>query len=301
VEAALVLVRLLAFATGAVLFGVPLFMLYGLPKDATAPLRLKALLAVSGLITAAAAGAALVVQTGQMAGDPAAGLDPATLREVLGGAFGISILLRTAAGAGALALVLAVKAGRRLWTPVAALGALALGALAWSGHGAADEGTAGLVHAGADVVHLLAAGVWLGALLGFCLLLAGRPREAGPIATLHGALAGFARVGSAAVAMLIASGLVNSWFLVGPQHVADLISSLWGQLLIVKLLLFTAMLGFAGLNRFRLTPRLAAAMADDPAGALSALHRSIALESGLGLAVLALVAAMGVLAPPASA
>jgi putative copper resistance protein D len=301
VEAVLVLVRLVAFAAGTVLFGAPLFMLYSLPKDEAGPTHLKPALAVAGLITAAAAGAAMVVQTGLMAGDPVAGLDPATLRDALGGGFGISIVVRMAAGVAALALFLADKAGRHLWTTAVALGALALGALAWSGHGAADDETAGLVHAGADVIHLLAAGVWLGALLGFGLLLTARPRESGPITALYDALKSFAGVGSAAVATLIASGLVNSWFLVGPQHVANLADSLWGGLMIAKLVLFTAMLGFAGLNRFRLTPRLAAAMADDPAGALSALRRSIALESGLGLAVLALVAALGVLAPPASA
>jgi putative copper resistance protein D len=301
VEAALALVRLLAFAGGTVLFGAPLFMLYSLPKDEAGPARLKAALAVAGLITAAAAGAALVVQTGLMAGDPAAGLDPATLRDVLGGGFGISIVMRMAAGVAALVLLLAVKAGRCLWSLAAALGALALGALASGGHGAADDGTAGLVHAGADVIHLLAAGVWLGALLGFGLLLAARPREAGPILALHGALEGFAGVGSAVVATLIASGLVNGWFLVGPQHLADLAGSPWGRLMIAKLVLFAGMLGFAGLNRFRLTPRLAAAMADDPASALPALRRSIVFEGGLGLIVLTLVAALGVLAPPASA
>lgn len=300
-DAALVLVRLVAFAAGVSLFGAPLFVLYGLPKDAAGPARLKPLLLAAALATALAAAAALVLQTGQMAGDPAAGLDPATLRDVLfSGGFGVSVQARIGAGALALVLLVILKPGRRTWRLATALGTLSLAALAWSGHGAADEGIAGLVHASADVIHLLAAGVWLGALGGFSLMLAAHPRGA-TIADLHGALAGFSGVGSVVVAALIASGLVNSWFLVGPQHLADLAVSLWSQLLIVKLLLFATMLGFAALNRYRLTPRLAAGMADDPAGALAELRRSLALEGGAGFAVLALVAALGVLAPPASA
>jgi putative copper resistance protein D len=296
VEAALVLVRLVAFAAGVALFGAPLFVLYGLPKDEAGPARLKPLLTAAALATAMAAAAALVLQTGQMAGDPAAGLDPATLRDVLvGGGFGTSILARLGAGLLAFVLLLTLHARRQAWALAAGLGVLALGALAWSGHGAADEGTAGLVHASADVVHLLAAGTWLGALLGFGLLLAARPHEAAALKALHGALRGFAGVGSAVVATLIASGLINSWFLVGPRHLGDVATSLWGQLLLLKLL------SFAAINRYRLTPRLAAAMAGDPATALGALRRSLALEASVGLAVLALVAALGVLAPPASA
>jgi putative copper resistance protein D len=301
VEAALVLIRFVAFTAGVALFGAPLFALYALPKDQAGAALPKPLLAAAAVATALAAAAALVVQTGQMAGDPAAGLDPATLRDVLGGALGISILVRLAVSVFALVLLLAVKPGRLAWAPTAALGALALAALAWGGHGAADDGAAGLVHTAADVIHLLAAGVWLGALLGFGLLLAARPREAAALAALHAALKGFSGVGSAIVAALIASGLVNSWFLVGPQHLREVADSPWGQLLLLKLLFFVAMLGFAALNRYRLTPRLAAAMTGDPATALAALRRSLSLEAGAGLAVLALVAALGVLAPPASA
>jgi putative copper resistance protein D len=60
------------------------------------------------------------------------------------------------------------------------------------------------------------------------------------------------------------------------------------------------MLGFAALNRFRLTPRLAAALARDPTAALCELRRSLLLETGAGMAVLALVAALGRLPPPIS-
>ncbi|CAN7609533.1 copper homeostasis membrane protein CopD [Phenylobacterium sp. LjRoot225] len=300
-EAAVVLTRLAAFAAGVTLFGAPLFVLYSLPRDADGPSGLRPILIVAALLTVLAAAVGLVVQTGQMAGDPKAGLDPATLLGVLaGGGFGISMAARIAAGLLAVVPLILLRARRTLWGLTAALGALSLAANAWSGHGGADEGAAGVVHALADVIHLLSAGVWLGALAALLMLLSRRAPSSGAVADLHRALKGFSGVGSAAVAVIVASGLANSWFLIGPQHLRDFAASLWGQLLLVKLALFAAMLGFAALNRFRLTPRLEAALAGDPRAALGDLRRSLLLETGAGLAVLALVAVLGRLAPPIS-
>lgn len=299
-DAVLVLVRLVAFAAGVSLFGAPLFVLYGLPKDEAGSARLKPVLLAAALATSLAAAAALVLQTGQMAGDPAAGLDPATLRDVLGGGgFGVSILARIAAGLLALGLLVALPAGRALWTATAGLGALALSALAWAGHGAADEGAGGLVHAAADIGHLLAAGAWLGALLVLLLLLLKAPGRRGAEArVLHRALKGFSGVGTFVVALIVATGVVNGWFLVGPEHIRDLTASVWGRLLIAKLAVFAAMLGLAALNRLVLTPRLEASLGLDPGAAVAALRRSLLLESMAGVAVLALVAGLGVRPPP---
>lgn len=295
-EAAPVLVRLLAFVAGAALFGGPLFALY----SGVTPGRLKLLVAASGLGTALAAVAALVIQTGQMAGDPQAGLDPATLRDVIAGSgFGLSVVVRLGAGVAALVFGLALRPGRGLWAIGAVLGALGLGALAWSGHGAADEGTAGLVHELADIAHLLAVGVWLGALAAFLLLLAVNRPDAAAIGALHGALRGFSGVGTAVVAVIIASGLVNSWFLIGPDHLTELTHTFWGTLLLIKLAAFVGMLALAGLNRYRLTPALGASLAGRPDAALTALRRSIVLEGAFGFAVLALVALLGTQPPPA--
>lgn len=299
---ALILARFAAFAAGVALFGAPLFVLYSGPAVDVAPKRLKWLLAPAALVSALAAVAALILQTGEMAGDAAAGLDPATLRDVVaGGGFGASILARIAAALGALGLQVALRPGRWLWLLTTALGAVALSALAWAGHGTADDGAAGLAHAAADIVHLLAAGVWLGALLvlGFLLLV----KDPGPkgLAALHRGLKGFSGIGSVVVAALVASGLANSWFLIGLRHLSDFASGRWGQLLLVKLTVFAAMLVLAALNRYQLTPNLGTAIAADPAASLKALRRSLALETAAGLLVLALVAALGVLDPTSGA
>lgn len=50
-------------------------------------------------------------------------------------------------------------------------GAIALATLAWTGHGAMDEGSRRYLHFTSDIVHLLGAGSWLGALAAFALLL----------------------------------------------------------------------------------------------------------------------------------
>src|SRR3546814_11704396 len=67
------------------------------------------------------------------------------------------------------------------------------------------------------------------------------------------ALAGFAGAGTLLVALIVLSGLVNGLILVGFDNVGELGTSLYGQLLVIKLVLFGGMLVLAASNRFRLT------------------------------------------------
>jgi putative copper resistance protein D len=151
----------------------------------------------------------------------------------------------------------------------------------------------------ADIVHALAAAVWLGALVGFSLLLLHRVRNDQASAR---ALAGFGTIGTAAVAVLAFSGVINAAFLVGPDGSRLLTSSAWGQLLAAKLGLFLLMVWLATQNRYSLTPRLERALTEgrDSAEAIQSLRLSIGLELAAGVALLGLVAAMGVQTPPAS-
>ena len=80
----------------------------------------------------------------------------------------------------------------------------------------------------------------------------------------------------------------------GPRNALDLWGTPYGRLLSIKLLAFVAMLGLAALNRYRFTP----ALAEGNESARPWLLRSVAAESAAGLAVLALVAWLGTLAPP---
>lgn len=294
-EAALVVLRFLQFLGAAVLFGAPLFWLYGM--KAAQPVA-RRLVALAALALALAAALSLHLQVGTMAGALAA--DPALLAEVVVTMpFGRAFAVRILAGALAVALCTAMSPGRWLWVMLSLLGAAALLSFPWTGHGAATEGSRGVWHLLADALHLLAAGVWIGALFAMHAALgAARRGHPGALQAAHAALAGFAGVGSFTVAMIVATGLANTWFLVGPEGVARLATSAWGMLLLVKLALFAGMLALAAANRFRHTPALAAALDTDPEPALRALRRSVGLETALGAAVLALVAALGRLAPP---
>ncbi len=103
------------------------------------------------------------------------------------------------------------------------------------------------------------------------------------------------------VALLIVSGLINSWILIGPSNLGSLFTSLYGLLLVAKLLLFGLMLLLAAANRYFLTPSLAAAIeTGNTSSAIGSLRRSLAIETGFAITILALVAWLGLLAPPAS-
>jgi putative copper resistance protein D len=306
-ELLVVLARLVQYAGAAMLFGAPLFYFYGLPADGPGAARAAAgtrgLVLIAGLLTAIGCGLALLAQTAMMTGALADAIDLQALTMVATDTqFGASVLSRATASLTALALAALLRPSTGLWRAIAGLGAVALASFAWSGHGADGEGAAGLFRLAADIVHLLAAGVWLGALAALLLLVMGaRQAEVTGVGALHRALEGFSGVGSLVVATLVLTGLVNSWFLVGPDHVVAAVSTIWGVVLLAKLCVFALMLGLAALNRFVLTPRLKQTLADlDPASALAALRRSLFVESAAGLSVLVLVSWLGTLAPPAA-
>jgi putative copper resistance protein D len=163
-----------------------------------------------------------------------------------------------------------------------------------------DDGRTGTFHLVADIVHLLAAGIWVGALASLLWMLATAQEDS--TAASHQALAGFASVGTASVALVMASGLINSWLLVGPQNLLSLGTTLYGQLLLIKLALFAGMVALAAGNRFRLTPALANARTPgDARHALQRLRLSLTLETFAAVAILGLVAWLGSLEPPVSA
>jgi putative copper resistance protein D len=187
---------------------------------------------------------------------------------------------------------------RDLITPVLAAGLLI--SLAGVGHPQVEEGVAGIIHVASDAAHLLAAGAWLGGLvpLGYILLLHGREKGPAERSDLNEILLRFSGMGYVAVATLIGSGLVNSWFLVG--SVSGLFATQYGQLLIVKLVLFAGMLALAVSNRFWIVPSLNKARKDGRNGstAWTARLRSHVLgEQFLGLTVLLVVSILGTMRP----
>jgi putative copper resistance protein D len=294
----IVAVRLGLYVTIGAVFGISLFALYGLPL---AGLRVLPLRAIAGFGAGVGLGLSLLgfaALAAGMAATPLAALKADDLRAMIGmEGIGRAWEARTLALAALIALAALVRSRRATAWAGALLGAVALGSLAWNGHGVATEGQFGNVHLVADIAHLLAAGAWLGA-LGALAIVLGRTREqASDVDAAHRALAGFSVAGTAIVATVVITGLTNSWALVGPDHVLGLTDTLYGRLLLAKLVLFVAMLGLAALNRFHLTPALEGA-AHDPRAAIRSLRRSLAFETAAALTILALVAWLGTLMPP---
>jgi copper transport protein len=168
-----------------------------------------------------------------------------------------------------------------------ALSAVALAgvglALAASGH----AGTASPQWLTRPMVFLHGVGVafWVGALAPL-LAMARRPSE-GLLAVLNR----FSRVAVVVVAMLVLTGLALA--IVQLEGFRALIETPYGIILSIKLTLVVGLLGLAALNRFRLTPALAA----DPSNSRP-LVRSIGIECAVMVAVLAVVAGWRFTPPP---
>ncbi|CCE05912.1 Copper resistance D [Bradyrhizobium sp. STM 3843] len=174
----------------------------------------------------------------------------------------------------------------------AALGLV--GAIAWTGHAGSTAGNAGILHLAADVLHLWAASAWSGGLLALVLLLAA-PRQLSGEATLQTMVVRrFSTLGIIAVGILIVSGVIQTWLLVG--SIQAMAVTAYGRLLTVKIVVFTAMLLLAAINRIWLTPHLATAAAER---ATAMLRRTAAAELMLALVVFVLVGALGTLHPAA--
>jgi len=190
-------------------------------------------------------------------------------------------------------LALALSLGLLIFWPAtralqlaAAAALVALPALV--GHAGAAPGMAGNIHLISDMVHLLAAGAWLGGLPALALLLAWARSEPGRGVAVS-ATRRFSGIGVLSVGGLLASGAINSWYLLSSPR--DLVTTDYGRLVALKIGLFAAMVTIAAVNRFHLTPRL------PQLTALRALQRNSLVETGLGLFVLMFVGVLGTLPP----
>jgi putative copper resistance protein D len=176
----------------------------------------------------------------------------------------------------------------------AALGLTA--AIAWTGHAASTLGGLGNLHLAADALHLVAAASWIGGLVPLVLLLVAAMRDdvAAAASLVRDATERFSTLGIVSVATLVATGVVNSWILVSSFR--GLFVTEYGQILILKLVVFALMLAFAALNRLSLTPQLAVASGKQRE-AVRRLMRNSIVEIVLGFSIFAIVGMLGTLHP----
>ncbi|MGJ7582779.1 copper homeostasis membrane protein CopD [Variovorax sp. RHLX14] len=290
------------YADLMVLFGMPLFSLYALKNEerSTFPGRILPIIIFGSILLGLVLSvASLVVMVKNMTG-------ATDYRTIESHAFGM-ILSETYFGTAWISRMMALVVSltgvlRFLKKPaqgciiISVGGAIALGSLAWGGHGAMDEGVRGFLHFTADILHLLAAGAWVGALASF-LALAKQGSSEKHFGVLARTSVGFATVGTIIVATLVVTGVVNLYLIAG-NNLSLLFLSTYGILLLLKLALFAGMLMMAALNRHRLAPRIEAAVrSGNTHAACVALKRSLNIEFLLAVVILFLVAVFGLLSP----
>jgi copper resistance protein D len=304
VAEALILSRLLQFAAVFVVFGCGAFRLYGLGVD-TATTSVNALATfdawfwrvtiVGTIVVLVSALSLLLATTAAMVGSAPAALDLGTISKVLfGTSFGRVWCWHLVFTILAIGVCIAPRTHWRM-PAILVLSFLLLVSLGWVGHAVEGQGKVRLAHQINQMVHLLAAGLWLGGLFPLAWLL-GRARSSSGtawISVARGVVPRFSQMGYAAVALLAATGALNTLLLVGSTQA--LVGTPYGRLLGLKILLFLAMVAVALFNRFRLLPRL---RRDTRTSAATAtLARSVLCEQGLGFAVLAVVSVLGTWPP----
>ena len=302
IEPAVILLRLVQYSAASVLMGSALLFVYALPAQgpaAAASLRwARPLLVGAALVLAVGTLLGLALQTETLADELSAGALTAVVTQM--------DLGKAAVARAALALIAAIYAtiiprGRALWLGTGVLGILACATFGWMGHGAATDGAGHALHLAADIVHALAAAAWIGALVAFAGLAAPRQQRAERLSALATALQRFSPIGIGLVAALAVSGLVNAWYLAGAAGGAAQRAPN-RQVHARNQVLFAPKHPHAALHRQRSVPALAAWLEADllPRGdALASLRRSLLGEAVLGFAVLAVVAWLGTLPPPA--
>ena len=235
-----------------------------------------------------------------MMGQPLTTLDwPMIESMTLSTGIGWAFMARTALlVAGLLALII----GRSAGVSIAALCfAAALLTLGWSGHAAATEGALGWLHRLGNGVHLLAAGLWIGAIGWFAHLTAVAHREPGrlsalPLLTL---MHRFAPLGVALIVTVSITGLLNAQLTFGIENSAATSTTNYGLLLAAKIAIVGGMLAFGAHNAWVCRRSVGANAGTDQSkgAALSSLRRSLAIELTLGIVVIGLVAILGMLSP----
>jgi copper resistance protein D len=310
-DALLVGARFLQFGGASAVLGSSLFCIYGLDLDAGSLPALKRqqwprqIVALSALAAVVGTVAWVMASAASFSDEPKNAFDPSSVWFVFSETrFGRACLVRVGLSLIALAASWGISSLRSLFVALVALGALINGTFAWTGHGAMDSGLPGAIHLAGDVLHVWSSATWVGALVPLVILIVKglRATDLKDARSAEIGLARFSAIGPIVVAMLLASGVSNAWFLIGPSNWLALFTTNYGIVLSIKLALFSSMLVLAAANRFRLVPRLRQEVeSQHPQSAavtLRVLKASVSAEAALAILVLLAVGLLGTLAPP---
>ena len=304
IEAGLILSRFLHYTCVLAIFGLSLFPFYT-KVDSQFPghefwrWRQKALLISTGFGFVSAI-AWFLFTAAAMADGFLAVFDVSTLDSVIEDtSFGKGWVVRVLLLCFLFALLaFARRSGRQRLRLHVALASVIAGSLAAVGHTRTHDGPLRVIHALSDSLHLLAAGAWLGGLLalGFIVYTSLRNPYRAREGDIGQTLVQFSSMGTAAVGVLLASGVTNTLLIARP--LSGLTESFYGQMLLFKIILFGAMLALAAQNRFVLTPMLTENQElRRNATIVRRLRRNIIAEQTLGALILGAVSVLGTISP----
>ncbi|WP_028621869.1 copper homeostasis membrane protein CopD [Pseudomonas sp. Ant30-3] len=285
------------------LFGVALFGLYSLKgreRVSGTVLPFRSLVKGTSALGVLVSVASMVMMASSMSGES----DFAELRPhidimVFETDVGLACVVRIIALiVGGLAVIPLQRAPGLSLSVAAIAGGVALASLVWNGHGAMDEGSRRFWHFATDILHLLAAGAWLGALVALAWMARlDTLKTEERIRLLARAITRFGSVGASIVVVISVTGVVNYLFIVGPK-LEDVYLSTYGALLITKVVLFAGMLVLAAFNRFHFGPSLQRSLRKDQYQAVAnSLRRSVWVELSAAVLIVGLVAWLGTLSP----
>ena len=285
------------------LFGWTAFRLTGLRRlEGLSQERGSLSLIIAAIVAPLVSIMLMLVSIAAMMGVPFTALDRPMMTAMISGTdMGTAFIVRIVFLASGLCALLYLRR-TKIALPVAVVSFLAaLLTLGWSGHAAATEGAMGLFHRLNNGVHLVAAGLWMGAIAWFLHLTVTGHRQRDPIATqaLLSTIHRFAPMGATLVATVAITGLINAQLIFGLINSATVLTTDYGPLLAVKVLLVCGMLAFAAHNA---VVARHVANADDRRKnetdvALFALRRSLAGELMSAALVISVVAILGMLSP----
>lgn len=207
----------------------------------------------------------IAIMNGLLSGSSAAMFDLEMTRMVLQSREGWATGLRLAGAV--LVWVMLRGSATRIKNSIAIFGAILIViSFAWVGHAGEVKGY-GVAPMALLLLHLLAIAYWLGALWPLYRLACGKDMpHIARVMRRFGVIAAFM------VSLLIVSGLILLSLILGTLD--ELWRSAYGQMFVIKLSSVALLLGFAAMNKLRLTPRLS----NGEGKALAQLKRSIQFE-----------------------
>ncbi|MCU4162091.1 CopD family protein [Acidiphilium sp. AL] len=199
--------------------------------------------------------------------------------------FGHLLIIRMILMAGAVLVFGHGQSNRRVLL-AGSFAAVAVALQAGLGHGAAMGGAEGHLLLATLILHLLAAGLWLGGLVSLLIVVkAVTPEAAFRAATW------FSRLGIACVITIAVTAAIQGWYLIG--SIPALTGTAYGLVAVGKLALFLILLAIAAMNRWQ-TSRLTTLRGQR---AKDFLYKSIAIETAIGLTVVVLAGILMELPP----